>query len=374
MGTFTSAFPRLNLRRRLLFLTLTFLCLSACNPVDSNDKLNDCNDHDTVGVWKFLGLENETITAIAVHPQKPNIIFAGTGKDFSAGIPGRLYRSIDCGKTWQVLFEAVGFKQAVTQIIFNPDNPNTIYANPHPILKSTDGGNTWKDMSNGIRLDWETSVQSIAIDPANSNILYAGTGGFFGGTLYKSTDKGNSWQDLYRNEEETPGLRGGVISLSINPTNSNIIYAGTADICVLLKSTNAGYTWIVSYDANGKGLINNITIDYYSSQIIYAAIGQLLGFKRSLNGGSSWQSFNEGLRDSVSGVKLITNPVNTDLFSLAFSNNNTGVFVRKQNNQVWERFSTSNITISYYSDIYITEDGKYLFLGSYSGVYKIKLE
>lgn len=373
MGAFTSTFPGLNFWGRLLFLTLTFLCLSACNPVDSNDKLNDCNDHDTVGVWKFLGLENETVAAIAVHPQRPNIIFAGAEKDFSAGIPGRLYRSVDCGRTWQVLFEGIGHKQSVTQILFDPGNPNIIYANPHPILKSTDGGNTWKDISNGIRLDWETSVGSIVIDPANTNIIYAGTGGFFGGTLYKSTDGGKSWKDLYRNEDETPGLRNGVISLSIDPNNSYIIYAGTADAGVLLKSTDAGYTWKISYDTNGRGLLKNICIDYNSPNTIYASISHI-GFKRSLDGGNSWQSFNEGLGDSVSGGKIITNPKNTDLFSIASSKDNSGVFIRKLSNQVWEKFSTSNIVISSYSDIYIPEDGKYLFLGSYRGVYKIKLE
>lgn len=372
MGAFTSTFTGLNFWGRLLFLTLTFLCLSACNPVDSNDKLNDCNDHDTVGVWKFLGLENETVTAIAVHPQKPNIIFAGTGKDFSAGIPGRLYRSVDCGKTWEVLFEGIGYSQSVNQIEFDPNNSNVIYAIPHPILKSTDGGSTWKDISKGIRLDWETRVGSFVIDPANTHIIYAGTGGFFGGTLYKSTDGGKSWKDLYRNEDETPGLRDGVISLAIDPTNSNIIYAGTAWRCLIVKSTNAGYTWIVSNDTDG--LINSINIDHYSSQTIYAAVGQSVGFMRSLDGGNSWQSFNEGLGDSVSGGKIITNPKNTDLFSLAASKDNSGVFIRKLSNQVWEKFSPSNIVISSYSDIYIPEDGKYLFLGSYSGVYKIKLE
>src|SRR5690606_14515953 len=278
---FCQLFSSKKLFSEVIPLIVLFLSFASCDVINNDKVERECDDTDSVGVWKFLGLENETVTAIAVHPQKTNIIFAGTGKDFSAGIPGRLYRSDDCGETWQVLFEGVGDAQSVKQILFDPDNPNIIYANPHPILKSTDGGSTWKDISSGIRLDWETSVQSIAIDPANSNIIYAGTGGFFGGTLYKSTDSGKSWSELYRNEDETPGLRDGVISLAIDPNNSNIIYAGTAWRCLILKSTNVGYTWIVSNDTDG--LINSITIDHNSSQTIYVAIGQLLGFKRSLD-------------------------------------------------------------------------------------------
>ncbi|MDY0083814.1 MAG: hypothetical protein RBR74_11590, partial [Ignavibacteriaceae bacterium] len=355
---------------------ILFLSFASCDVVD-NDKVvkYECNGNDSVGVWKFLGLENETITAIAVHPQKPNIIFAGTSKDFSAGIPGRLYRSDDCGRTWQVLFEAVGFKQSVNQILFDPGNPNIIYAIPHPILKSTDGGSTWADISNGIRLDWETSVQSIAMNPASPDILYAGTGGFFGGTLYKSTDSGKSWENLYRNEDETPGLRDGVISLVIDPTNSNVIYAGTAWRGLILKSTDSGFSWIISRETHQ--LINNLIIDYNSSQVVYAAVSYD-GFLRSLDNGNSWQIFNEGLGDTVYGIKLRTNPINSDVYGLASKDSLgmfiAGLYIKKQSNLIWEEINISNIIISYYSDIYVTEDGKYLFLGSYSGAYKIKLE
>lgn len=361
----------------LILMSFLILTLLSCDDTINQISTNGCEETDSIGVWKFLGLENETVTAIAVHPQKPNIIFAGTGKDFSAGVPGRLYRSDDCGKSWQVLFEGIGYSQSVSQVIFDPNNSNIVYAIPHPLLKSIDGGNTWKEVSNGIRLDWETRILQIAFDPTNSNIIYAGTTGFFGGSLYKSTNGGLSWQNLYRNEDETPSLRNGVISLAIDPNNSNIIYAGTADVGVLLKSSDAGYSWAVTGLGETGQLIRSITIDNNSTQTIYAAISHS-GFFRSLDAGNSWQSFNEGLGDSAHAIKLIQNTINSDLFGLASSKDTTGTFVaglygKKMSNPIWNKISIANTITDSNSDIYISDDGKNLYFGTYKGVYKIKL-
>lgn len=355
-------------------IAFLFLYLLSCDETIVYSPGYDCGDNDSIGVWKFLGLENERVCAITVHPQKPNIIFVGTSKDFSAGIPGRLYRSIDCGKTWKVLFEGVGDAQSVNQILFDPDNPKIIYAIPHPVLKSTDGGNSWKDASDGIRLDWETSVQSIVIDPLDHSVLYAGTSGFFGGSLYKSTNSGKSWKDLYRTEEETPGLHDGVISLAIDPINNNVIYAGTAWRGLIIKSVDAGYGWTIVNEAHQ--LINNLIIDYNSTQSVYAAVSYD-GFSRSLDGGDSWLSFNEGLGDTVYGERININPLNSDLFSIAYyldgmGNYLTGgVYTLNQNDQIWKNISLINLI--FYS-LFITEDGRYLYCGTNGGLYKIKLE
>lgn len=50
MGTFTSAFPGLNFWGRLLFLTLTFLCLSACDTINDVDDLPPCPPFLTVPI------------------------------------------------------------------------------------------------------------------------------------------------------------------------------------------------------------------------------------------------------------------------------------------------------------------------------------
>lgn len=136
-----------------------------------------CQKTDSIGVWQRVGLSGETITAIAIHPQKSHIIFVGSSMDFSAGIVGKLFHSRDCGESWMTLLEGGSY----TDIQFDPLNPDVIYAAPYSLIKSTDGGMNWIDISNGMKIDWETRVATIAIDHKNSDILFVGTGGGFRG-------------------------------------------------------------------------------------------------------------------------------------------------------------------------------------------------
>jgi len=76
-------------------------------------------------------LENETVTAIAVDPIYPNIIYAGTRYDYSAGINGKLFKSTDSGATWDTLLIGGGYRS----ILIDPSNHNIIYAAWGGIMK-----------------------------------------------------------------------------------------------------------------------------------------------------------------------------------------------------------------------------------------------
>lgn len=138
--------------------------------------------------WVSLGLEDETVNAIAVHPDHTGIIYVGTAQSFSAGRQGKNFKSTDCGETWTQIWEG----GSISEIVFDPENPSILYANPHGVIKSKDGGNTWVRKDEGLILDFETRVFTLAIDPINTNRVYAGTGGFGKGWLYYSRNGGDS--------------------------------------------------------------------------------------------------------------------------------------------------------------------------------------
>ena len=122
-----------------------------------------------------------SIGDIAIHPANPNIVYVGTGEannrqtsSFGDGI----YKTTDGGKT----FTNVGLKdtQTIARIVIDPKNPETVYVaspghlfGPNPergVFKTTDGGKTWNKVK---FIDDDTGFTDIAIDPSNTNILYA---------------------------------------------------------------------------------------------------------------------------------------------------------------------------------------------------------
>ncbi len=189
----------------------------------------------------FQTYGSASIGDIAIHPTNPDIVYVGTGEpnnrqtsSFGDGI----YKSTDGGKT----FTNIGLKetQTIGRIVIDPSNPEVVYVaspghlfGPNPergIYKTTDGGKTWNKIK---YIDENTGFTDIAIDPSNSNVLYAASyqrrrtsccfnGGGPGSAIWKTDDAGKTWTKL------TNGLPPGTygrIALSVAASNPNIVYA-----------------------------------------------------------------------------------------------------------------------------------------------------
>ncbi len=138
----------------------------------------------------------------------------------------------------------------INSIAIDPNNSNTIYtATPAAgIFKTTNGGQTW---SQQFTQESTLAIGVLAMDPNNSNILYAGTGDkalssftYLGDGLYKTIDAGQTWTNI--------GLSNvGVISkIVVDPNNPNTIYVGTMGNIYaqnndrgLYKTTDGGANW-----------------------------------------------------------------------------------------------------------------------------------
>ncbi len=183
-----------------------------------------------------------SIGDIAIHPTNPDIVYVGTGEpnnrqttSFGDGI----YKSTDGGKT----FSNIGLRetQSIARILIDPRHPETVYVaspghlfGPNPdrgIFKSTDGGASWSKIK---YVDDYTGFTDIAMDPANSSILYAASyqrlrtgccfsGGGPGSALWKTEDAGRTWRKLEGNGLP-PGTYGR-IALGVSHSNPNVVYA-----------------------------------------------------------------------------------------------------------------------------------------------------
>jgi hypothetical protein len=324
----------------------------SCKDSGTGATTQDCDA--PVGQWQLLGLQNETITAIAIDPHNPSVIYVGSQFDISAGHQGKLFKSTNCGHTWDTLVVGGSY----TSIVLDPKNPQIVYAALRPIIKSTDAGQTWREASNGMRIDAETRVSEIIIDPVNTNVLYAGTGGFMGGSLYKSTDGGMSWRDL---GEKNDTLRGGIASLALDPNNPRIVYAGNIGSGVVLKSTDAGETWSVTGLSETGEIIFDLLVHPQDSRVVFAAIS-FRGISKSEDEGRTWNPYNTGLPPSVSGMKIAIDVRSLEIFCVATKGDDGWIYKRASGVSLWVKIGIENVRRSYYySDLKLTSDGNIYF-------------
>jgi photosystem II stability/assembly factor-like uncharacterized protein len=137
------------------------------------------------------------------------------------------------------------------QLVFEPGNPSVIYtaAVAGGVWKTTNGGQSWSQLTDLVIPN--IAVNSLAIDPAAPQTLYAGTGeGYFNGDrvrgagIFKTTDGGATWARLASTATSDFFY---VLDVVVSPRNSNRIYASTRT--GVWRSTNAGNTWSKVLDA-----------------------------------------------------------------------------------------------------------------------------
>jgi hypothetical protein len=284
----------------IIFFIIIIYCEKNSNPVIS-ERDDFCNPSSPdsipgkIGEWQLTGLNSSSIgyiKTIAIHPEKPHILFAGTSYNYSDGTNAHLFRSTDYGTTWDTLGYAFGNGRHFNDIVYDPSHSNIIYvANGRVLFKSSDCGESWQDITGDIYVDWETSIGDIAINPVNTSILYAGTGGFFGGCLYKSKDGGMHW------EKNTTNI-GGVRCIAIDDHDPNIIYLGTADIGDVLKSTDGGENWEKTGLRETCVFVYDILIDEdtiyalldYNTEFDIPGIEVDLGVMKSNDDGKTWKN------------------------------------------------------------------------------------
>jgi hypothetical protein len=157
---------------------------------------------------------------------------------------------------------------------------------PNAIYRSTNGGGQWSQRSNGLPVGVGI-VGALAIDPANTATIYAGTQS----GMYKSVDSGANWIAI--NTGFTPDPTPTINAVAIDPKNPSIVYVGTGGFGVW-KSIDGGASWVAASTGITSSLVNDLVVDPRRPGVLYAATSSS-GVFRSTDGGVSWTPFNNGL-------------------------------------------------------------------------------
>ncbi|MEN8249340.1 MAG: hypothetical protein ABFS32_10450 [Bacteroidota bacterium] len=225
------------------------------------------------GLWKsesgginwvpvFDSMAVQSIGAVAVNQQNPDVIWVGTGegnpRNSVTGGYG-LYRSLDAGKSWQLM--GLEKTRNIHRIIINKNDPDVVYVGAigsswgeHPergVFKTTDGGKTWNKI---LYVDEKTGLADLIVDTKNPNKLIAAmwehrrvpwtfNSGGPGSGLYLTVDGGENWKKL-TDKDGLPKGDLGRIGLAISPSNPKRVYALVeARKNGFYRSDDGGYTW-----------------------------------------------------------------------------------------------------------------------------------
>src|SRR5262245_32277337 len=167
--------------------------------------------------------------------------------------------------------------RSVGSLAIDPRQSRVIYAGSGVgVIKTSDGGATWSNASNGLG---RPVVLDVVLDPTRSRTVYVATEA----GVFKSIDGADSWTRRFSRHD--------VVQLAVQPSNPRVLYAGAKN--AVFKSSDGGATWrrVLGFHHGQWALA--LAIDPHAPSTVNAGTGA--GVFKTSDGGAHWRSANHGL-------------------------------------------------------------------------------
>ena len=279
-----------------------------------------------------------------------------------------------------------GRSAAVTGV---PGQPFTFYmgSTGGGVWKTTDGGQSWKNISDG---SFGGSIGAVAVSDWDPNVIYVGGGEVtvrgnvsHGYGMWKSVDAGKTWTHIgLEDSRRIPRIR-------IHPRNPDLVYAavlghlfGPNEQRGVFRSKDGGQTWEKVLYVNDQAGAVDLVMDPANPRVLYASTwrirrtpyslesgGEGSGLWKSTDGGDTWTEItrNKGLPQGTVGIIGVTvSPVNTDRVWAIVEAQDGGVFRSEDGGETWNKINDERKLRQrawYYTRIYAdpqNEDGLYV--------------
>ena len=261
---------------------------------------------------------------------------------------------------WRSIGPYRGGRASSVTGVSNSDNTYYFGATGGGILKTTDSGQNWRNISDGF---FGGSIGAISASESDPNILYVGTGektvrgnvspGY--GGFWKSDDAGETWKKMNLDIDQVQVGR-----IAIHPKNPDIVYiAIIGDLFKdsnkrgVYKSTDGGKSWRQVLFSNERSGAVDISIDKNNPRIIFASTwnirrtpyslesgGEGSGLWKSTDGGETWKNIsdNEGLPSGIWGISGVSvSPVNSKKVFALIENKEGGLFRSDDGGSSWKK-------------------------------------
>ncbi|MCP5053093.1 MAG: glycosyl hydrolase [bacterium] len=249
--------------------------------------------------WEHLGLEDTRhIARIRIHPNNSDILYvAALGHAFGPNDRRGVFRSMDGGKTWKkILFR--GNKAGAVDLVMEPGNPRVLFASfwqvqrfpwgfssggkDSSIYKSTDAGNTWKDITRNTGLpEGIIGRVGLTVSPAKPERVWAIVEAKKSG-VYCSDDSGTNWKRISSDANllQRPWYYS---HIKAHPTEADTFYVMNVQFW---KTIDNGKTFTRIRTPHGDN--HDLWID--PSDPMRMIEGNDGGATVTLNGGKSWST------------------------------------------------------------------------------------
>ena len=332
----------------LYFISVISIICASCEAPASNEELGEMKAPDN---WFF---EQRAYPYDTLPIQAYTIALEQAQEQVSSELEQR-------GETSWRLVGPTNIGGRITDIVLHPNNPNIIFAGTASggIFKTTDKGQTWKSVFDKQK---RLSIGSLAIAASNTKVLYAGTGeangsassgAFFGDGVYKSEDAGRSWRNIGLKKSYHIGR------VVVNPSDENHVLVAAAGLLYgkneergLYQTKDGGKNWEKILFLSDSTSCIDVAIHPTQPNIIYAATWERIRYAdrrnyagttsriyRSKDGGVTWEHLKNGLPPSTQ---------NTGRIGIALSNSNPNI--------LYASF-TQNPTTNEFDGLYKSTDG-----------------
>ena len=287
--------------------------------------------------WRLIGPDGGNVRCLSYDPSDPNRILLGTSSS-------QLFQSRDGGTSWTP-FAHLGSADdlVIDHIVFDPTNPQTIYAagwglyhdDEGDVFRSDDGGATWRAL---VAVHGK-SIRALAMAPGDHNTLVIGA---LDG-VFRSKDAGASWErmtpenpDVMENHSSMRNF----VSVAVDPQNPDVVYAGTRHLP--WKTSDGGKNWHNLKD----GILDDsdvfsIIVDPKTPSRVYASACS--GIYKSDNGGDLFHRV-QGLPHSAIRTRVLKQDPQRS--SIVYAGTTGGMWKTLDGGAKWTLVTSSDVVVN----------------------------
>lgn len=307
-----------------------------------------------------------------------------------------IWKSTNGGSSFNIIGHWTGsgapYVHADNHDLYYLDGSTLFAANDGGIFKSSNGGSSWIDLSDGLQIaqmygfgqsssnanlliqGWQDNGTNLYtgswnqtmggdgmlcfIDRTNDNNMW---GSQYEGSLNRSTNGGNTWMNATGNINETGAW---VTPWSQDPVTAGTIYAGFVN---MWRSTNGGTSWTKISTFTNSATIDAFAVSPANNQIIWVAkSGNLY---KTTNGGTTWTTITTMPSGRISDITCSDVDPNKAWLTFSGFTNSTKIVQTNDQGLTWVNLSSSIPNIPVNCVFYMPGSNDELYIGTDVGVF-----